>query len=65
MVPVHQLYVVLYVDLVAMRMRLMGGGNRDGGTGKKLTIYLLQQAMFAFVLVHAALRPSSTVGKIK
>lgn len=29
--------------------------------GEKLTMYLLQQAMFAFVLVHAALRPSLTV----
>lgn len=28
-----------------------------------LTIYPLQQAIFAFVLVHAALSPSSTVGE--
>ncbi len=38
---------------------LMGGEQGR----EKLTIYVLQQAMFAFVLVHAALRPSSTVGK--
>lgn len=32
---------------------------------EKLTIYPLQQAMFAFVLVHAALSPPSTVGEKK
>ena len=36
----------------------MGEGGRE-----KLTIYLLQHAMFAFFLVHAALRPSSTIGE--
>lgn len=40
----------------------VGGRGKSRGR-EKLTMYLLQQAIFAFVLVHAALRPSSTGGK--